>query len=93
VAAFRIVQEAVTNVVRHARARTCAVRLQLQDTALRLSIEDDGDGLSASRRAGVGLASMRERAEELGGTFAIQRRPGGGTCAQVVLPLPVEMSG
>jgi signal transduction histidine kinase len=90
VAAFRITQEAVTNVVRHARARTCAIRLQLADAALRLSIEDDGVGLPASRRVGVGLASMRERAEELGGTFTIQPRPGGGTGVQVVLPLPVE---
>jgi signal transduction histidine kinase len=55
-----------------------------------LSIEDDGVGLPASRRVGVGLASMRERAEELGGTFTIQPRPGGGTGVQVVLPLPVE---
>jgi two-component system, NarL family, sensor kinase len=58
--------------------------------ALRLSIEDDGAGLPANHRAGVGLASMRERAEELGGTFDIEPRPGGGACVQVVLPLHVE---
>jgi signal transduction histidine kinase len=66
------------------------IRLQLAEAALRVSIEDDGAGLPASHRPGVGLASMRERAEERGGTFAIQPRLGGGTCVQVVLPLPVE---
>jgi signal transduction histidine kinase len=90
VAAFRIAQEALTNVVRHARARTCTLRVQLATAGLRLSIEDDGVGLTASRGIGIGLASMRERAEELGGTFAIEPRPGGGTRVQVVLPLPVE---
>src|SRR5207248_1338171 len=83
VAAYRITQEALTNVVRHARARACVIRLQVAGRSLQLSIEDDGAGLSTSHRPGVGLASMRERAEELGGTFAVDRQPGGGTCVQV----------
>ena len=90
VATYRVAQEALTNVVRHSRARACTIRLQVAGAALRLSIEDDGCGLPANHRAGVGLASMRERAEELGGTFDIEPRPGGGTCVQVVLPLHVE---
>jgi signal transduction histidine kinase len=88
VATYRIAQEALTNVVRHSYAQTCTIRLQLAGGGLRLSIDDDGTGLPADRRVGVGLTSMRERAEELGGTFGIEPRPGGGTCVQVLLPLP-----
>ena len=69
VAAFRIAQEALTNVVRHAQARRCELRLVLDDD-LRLEISDDGIGLPAVPRAGVGLTSMRERAEEVGGMCA-----------------------
>jgi signal transduction histidine kinase len=90
VAAYRIAQEAITNVVRHAQARLCTIRLELDVAALRLSIEDNGRGLPADRRAGIGLASMRERAEELGGSFAIAPVPTAGTHVQVRLPLPVE---
>ena len=86
VAAYRIVQEALTNVVRHAQARSCAVRLTLGD-ALDVEIRDDGVGLPPGGRAGVGLTSMRERAAELGGTCAIESAPGGGTCIRARLPL------
>jgi signal transduction histidine kinase len=91
VAAYRIAQEAFTNVIRHAHAHTCTVRLQLAGATLRLTIEDDGMGLSGDRPPGIGLTSMRERAEELGGTFVIEPRSGGGTSVQVVLPLPGEV--
>ena len=90
VAAYRIVQEALTNVVRHAGARTCVVRLACPtqaEAALHLLIEDDGRGLPADPRAGVGLTSMRERAVELGGTCAITSGSTGGTRVEVVLPL------
>ena len=90
-AAYRIAQEAFTNVIRHAHAHTCTVRLQLAGATLRLTIEDDGMGLSGDRPPGIGLTSMRERAEELGGTFVIEPRSGGGTSVQVVLPLPGEV--
>jgi signal transduction histidine kinase len=89
VAAYRIVQEALTNVVRHAQARTCAVRLTLGD-ALELEIRDDGVGLPPDRRAGVGLTSMRERTAELGGTYQIESLPGEGTCIHARLPLHQE---
>ena len=76
--AYRIVQEALTNVVRHAEARRCVVRLALDAAgALRIEVEDDGRGIAPRARAGVGLASMRERAEELGGTWTVERRPTG----------------
>jgi signal transduction histidine kinase len=87
VAAYRIVQEALTNVVRHARAGACLVRLSLSDV-LELEITDDGVGLPADRRAGVGLSSMRERAAELGGTCVIESTPSGGARVLARLPLP-----
>ena len=89
VAAYRIIQEALTNVVRHAQAQTCAVRLMLGD-ALDVEICDDGVGLPPGGRAGVGLTSMRERTAELGGTCQIESVPGGGTCIRAGLPLHQE---
>ncbi len=56
------------------------------DGLLELEIEDNGRGLEPARRTGVGLASMRERAEELGGTCEVKQVPTGGTCVQVRLP-------
>jgi len=89
VAAYRIVQEALTNVVRHAQARTCTVGLTLGD-ALDVEIRDDGVGLPPGGRAGVGLTSMRERTTELGGTCRIESVPGRGTCIRAQLPLHQE---
>jgi signal transduction histidine kinase len=89
VAAYRIVQEALTNVVRHAQARNCAVCLTLGD-ALDVEIKDDGVGLPLGGRAGVGLTSMRERTAELGGTCQIASVPGQGTCVRARLPLHQE---
>jgi two-component system, NarL family, sensor kinase len=86
VGVYRIAQEALTNVARHARARTCVVRLSIND-GVALEIIDDGVGIPAERNAGVGLASMRERASELGGTCLIQSVSGGGTRVLVRLPL------
>jgi signal transduction histidine kinase len=86
VAAYRIVQEALTNVVKHAQAGRCTVRLTAAD-ALEVEIADDGTGLPDERRAGVGMLSMRERAEELGGTCVIEELPAGGTRVMARLPL------
>lgn len=86
VAAYRIVQEALTNVVSHAHARTCVICLQL-NAMLYLEIRDDGFGVPAHCRAGVGLTSMRERAAELGGTCVIEAHPAGGACVRAYLPL------
>ncbi len=85
VAAYRIAMEALTNAVRHSQARRATVWLCLDD-ALYLAVDDDGVGLADDLRAGVGLASMRERAEELGGACRIERRPEGGT--RVIARLP-----
>ncbi len=88
VAVYRIAQEALTNVLRHAEARNCFVRLRLDESRglLCLEVQDDGKGLPIKRRAGVGLNSMRERAEELGGTLTITPIPTGGTSLIARLP-------
>jgi len=88
VAAYRIVCEALNNASRHGRASSCSVRLCLRDQALEVEVLDDGRGLAAQHRDGVGLASMRERAVELGGTCAIASAPSGGTVVRARLPLP-----
>ena len=87
VAAYRIVQEALHNVTRHARARTCAVRLGAAAHRLMVEVVDDGIGLPEGRRSGVGLQSMRERAAELNGRCWIEPRDGGGTRVRAELPL------
>jgi len=87
VAAYRITQEALTNVVRHAKASACRVRLCIGDV-LELEITDDGVGLPEERHVGVGLSSMRERATELGGTCMIESGTIDGTRVLASLPLP-----
>jgi signal transduction histidine kinase len=86
VACFRIAQEAMTNVVRHAHATRCAITLALGET-LALEISDNGQGIPRDQRAGVGLNSMRERAEELGGTLTVTPSVDGGTRVLVRLPM------
>jgi signal transduction histidine kinase len=85
-AAYRIAQEALTNVVKHAQARTCAITLTI-DRELELHILDDGMGLPQTRTLGVGLTSMRERAEEIGGQCFIQAGKNGGACVTANLPI------
>lgn len=92
-AAYRITTEALTNVARHAHAHAATVSIivttGLGGEMLDISIEDDGLGLAPDHLAGVGLASMRERAAELGGTCSIERRPLRGTRVHARLPLGV----
>jgi signal transduction histidine kinase len=89
VAVYRIAQEALTNVVRHAQAKSCIVRLAVNEEVA-LDIVDDGIGIPGKRTAGVGLSSMYERAAELGGRCVIESSPKGGTQVLVRLPLPKE---
>jgi signal transduction histidine kinase len=90
VACYRIVQEAITNVARHAHAKSCYARLavDLGTGVVEVEITDDGVGMPGDRVAGVGLSSMRERAEELGGSLAVGAGPEGGTRVLARLPLP-----
>ena len=86
VAAYRIGCEAVLNAVRHAAAAACTVMLRGVDGGLALTVSDDGRGLPDNAEEHVGLRSMRERAEELGGTIHITGAPGSGTTVSVWLP-------
>jgi signal transduction histidine kinase len=91
VAAYRIVLEALTNVIRHAQAKHCAIRFLVShdgsSDVLGIEIQDDGKGMHQDRRAGVGLRSMRERAEEIGGTCTLESNERRGTCVSVQVPL------
>jgi signal transduction histidine kinase len=93
VAAYRIAQEAVANVARHAHARCCTVRLALKDAALAVEVTDDGIGIPPAPPAGVGLRSMRERAAELGGGCVVSGGPEGGTCVCASLPTQPGAAG
>jgi signal transduction histidine kinase len=86
---YRIVQEGLRNIYKHANAGTVSVRLSRAQDGVRLEIRDDGRGFDLAapgRRRGLGLASMEERARLLGGHFAVQSRPGEGTLIAVTLP-------
>src|SRR5215218_7315252 len=89
VACYRIVQEALTNVVRHARASKCSIGIRLDEEARTLIVEvqDDGRGIKDEDRQGVGMISMRERSEELGGRCTVKAMAGGGSLIRALLPL------
>lgn len=80
--------EAVTNVMRHARAESCWVSLELGDEHLTLTVADNGQGPPEAFRPGAGLTSIRERAAEIGGSCAFRARPGGGSECVTCLPCP-----
>lgn len=88
-AAYRIVQEALTNVIRHAGAESCWIILR-RDDALTVTVDDDGHGLREAPPEGFGISSMRQRAEEVGGRLALGPRPEGGTRVRATLPLTTE---
>jgi len=93
VAAFRILQELLTNVARHANATRVDVAVGVEDGGLVLTIEDDGRGIdreAVSSRGSLGLLGMRERALQFGGTVEISGAQGGGTRARVFIPLSVK---
>ena len=88
-AVYRVAQESLTNVMRHAGASEVLVALQQVDGALRLIVRDDGRGLPAGDgRAGAGIAGMSERALHVGGRLTVASSPGGGTEVRLDIPLP-----
>jgi signal transduction histidine kinase len=87
VAAYRVAQEALTNVVRHSGATSCCIDLAPEPEWLWLRVRDNGTGVVAPRPGGLGLASMHERASEVGGRLDLLAVPGVGTTVAVRLPL------
>jgi signal transduction histidine kinase len=87
VAALAIVVEAVANAARHSMATRCQVRLR-RCAALHVEVDDNGVGVADDAVTGVGLASMWDRAAELGGGCVIEPGPDGGTSVRAWLPLP-----
>ncbi|MDP9074916.1 MAG: sensor histidine kinase [Actinomycetota bacterium] len=85
-AAYRIATEAVTNAARHAKPKHVSVRIDATDDTLTIEVSDDGIGLPDGHRPGGGLATMHQRAIELGGTCTITGDPRGGTVVAVTLP-------
>jgi signal transduction histidine kinase len=97
VALYRVLQEALTNVARHAAARHVDVELDVSETAVTLSVVDDGRGFDAATALqsqiydrGLGVIGMRERVALYGGRFAIESRPGEGTRVELTISLPFE---
>jgi signal transduction histidine kinase len=90
---YRTIQEALTNVSRHARATACRVFVQRLASSVIVTVEDDGVGLQAlgegngGRREGLGLVGIRERVSDLGGAFRIEGESGRGTRLTIELPL------
>jgi signal transduction histidine kinase len=86
---FRVFQEALTNVIRHAGATRVDVRIEEATTGLVMTVADDGEGITADKLANprsLGLLGMRERARRLGGTVTIARREPRGTVVTLELP-------
>ncbi|HCI81737.1 MAG TPA: hypothetical protein DHW02_18830 [Ktedonobacter sp.] len=90
VAAYRITLEALANVIRHAQAATCTIRLSIRENALVVEVQDDGHGLPGNYHVGVGIHAMRERATELGGSCTVETLAPGGVCVSARLPLLKE---
>ena len=87
-AAYRIVQEAVTNVLRHASATRLDCQICVRTGELRLEVTDDGRGPISQRADGHGFTGMRERVQMYGGSLEVGREPGGGFAVRAVLPVP-----
>jgi signal transduction histidine kinase len=95
IAAFRIVQEAVSNAVRHAKARRIEIRARYRPDQIELQVNDDGEGFDPDQasveqepRFGLGLIGMRQRAQDAGGNVSIQSKPGAGTTVLATLAVP-----
>lgn len=86
-AAYRVVQESITNIIRHARARTAQVRIVVADDELRITVHDDGRGASPEDNDGYGIAGMRERVRLLGGVLTTTSTPGEGFNVTARIPI------
>ena len=89
---YRVVQEAVRNVTRHAAARHVRVYVKREAQALRVSVQDDGKGFDAGQETGVGILGMKERVMRLGGCLKVESERGRGTIVSFELPLPDDLN-
>ena len=88
---FRIAQEALTNIHRHAASPWAAIRLKIQSNSVMLEIEDAGRGMDArAPTLGVGLAGMRERIRQLGGIFSVEATSTGGTRVRTTIAIQAQ---
>jgi signal transduction histidine kinase len=85
---YRLVQEALHNVVQHADAKTARVIIERQNASVRVSIQDDGRGFDPLRQKGLGLIGLQERVENLNGSAIVRSEQGRGTLLEVILPVP-----
>jgi signal transduction histidine kinase len=92
VATYRIVSEALTNCLRHAEADACRIVLAPDSAGITITVSDDGAGIADDVVAGVGLSSMRERAEELGGRTDVTCPPDGGTVVRAWIPFSPDIN-
>lgn len=90
---FRILQEAMNNIARHARVDRARVSLAMTASALRLEVTDAGGGIPGDYKAGIGLAGMRERAALIGGSLEIGNVNPSGTCVVLTAPIPKTSGG
>jgi len=90
---YRIVQEALTNAVRHSGAKTVDLQVASSDGSIRVKVTDDGRGFDAAfeKRKGIGLLGMEERVRELGGQFHVVSVPGRGASVEILLPEPATL--
>jgi signal transduction histidine kinase len=92
-ALYRVAQEALHNVVKHAGASWARIRLQVANGAVSLTVEDDGSGFDPERvpRGHLGLTGMRQRLDRFSGELTIASRPGSGTTVSVSMPIPAPV--
>lgn len=91
VAAFRIVQTALDNVAQHANSKHCNIILKIMNELMTIEIVDDGIGIANNHPVGIGLTSIGERADELGGTFIIKPKQSQGTHLFITLPIGISL--
>jgi two-component system sensor histidine kinase UhpB len=87
---YRVMQEALNNVARHSNSKCAVVRLRFSPDTVALEIEDEGTGFGNSGKQGLGLVSMRERAELMNGDIKYLQGPAGGALVRVTVPLAAE---
>lgn len=97
---FRVVQEAVTNIARHAEAENVVISLDLSQSSVVIEVEDDGKGFdmaaisrTTEKGRGLGLMGMRERVSLFSGTLTIETSPGSGTQLRIEVPLEGTKNG